>query len=302
MINFKSPLIGLVKGAMSPQDFELSGNLTPEHSNKMIDVIRDNSQFLSKVETVKMAKLETEVDAHDIAEGILVRVAEGTEPTDEQLTGIENIGCKLKALPVQLFSNVKKSTIENNAFNVNFDEETFTKFMKRFSNELVYLGFAGESAEGISFKTLNHGWLDIARTSDKTNKATYAANATISDRLTALVRQIHEDVIGEASIIINPKDYQEYLLEIAKDTATASILLNATAKSFLGYPIEVQNKIPQGTYLATPLKNLVFGMCMDIFRSREWNNRKRVVEYTFDVSCDYEIIVKKWATICEQEV
>lgn len=302
MINSKSPLIGLVKGAMSPQDFELSGNLTPEHSNKMIDVIRDNSQFLSKVETIKMVKLETEVDAHDIAEGILVRVAEGTEPTDEQLTGIENIGCKLKALPVQLFSNVKKSTIENNAFNTNFDDETFTKFMKRFSNELVYLGFAGESAEGISFKTLNHGWLDIARTSDKTNKATYTSAATISDRLTALVRQIHEDVIGEASIIINPKDYQEYLLEIAKDTATASILLNATAKSFLGYPIEVQNKIPQGTYLATPLKNLVFGMCMDIFRSREWNNRKRVVEYTFDVACDYEIIVKKWATICEKEI
>jgi len=295
-----SNLIKLIKDAISATDFELSGNLTPANANIMIDTIKDNSSFLSKVQTVKMMKLETDVDAHDIAEGILVRVNEGDEPTAEQLAGLSNIGCKLSALPVQLFANITKSAIENNIYNEKFDEETFQKFMKRFSNELVYLGFAGTAATGASFTTLNNGWLDIIRTSNLTPKATYEAGATVSDRLTALVRKVHEDVIGESAIIINPKDYQEYLLEIAKDTATASILLNATAKSFLGYPIEVQNKIPQGTYVATPLKNLVFGMCMDIFRGREWNSRKRVVEYTFDVACDYEVIVKKWATICEQ--
>lgn len=299
MFENKSTLVSLIKGNLSPQDFEVSGNLTPINANIMIDTIKKNN-FLSKVQTVKMSKLETEVDAHDIAEGILVRVAEGEDPTNEQLASIKNIGCKLKALPVQLFANVTKSAVENNAFNKNFDQDTFNKFMRRFSNELVYLGFAGTAATGTSFVTLNNGWLDIIKNNADTNKATYAENATISERLTALVREIHEDVIGESAIIINPKDYQEYLLEIAKDTATASILLNATAKSFLGYPIEVQNKIPQGTYLATPLKNLVFGMCIDIFRAREWNNRKRVIEYTFDVACDYEVVVKKWATICEQ--
>jgi hypothetical protein len=295
----KSQLTSLIKNNILPKDFELSGNLTPAQAKIMIDTIKDSSEFLKKVQTVPMLKLETEVDAYDIAEGILIRVAEGDEPTAEQLATIKNIGCKLQALPVQLFANVTKSSIENNAFNTTFDQDVFKKFMRRFSNELVYLGFAGVGAEGTTFKELNNGWLDIIRTSEDTNKATYSEDATVSERLTALVENVHEDVIGEASIVINPKDYQKYLLEIAKDTATASILLNATAKSFLGYPIEVQNKIPSGTYIATPLKNLVFGMCQDIFRAREWNNRKRIVEYTFDVSCDYEVVVKKWATICE---
>lgn len=297
-------LIQLAKGSISPEDIEQSGILTPAQSNDMLEAIKDNNAFLKEITYSRQAKLKGSVDAYDIADGSLVRVEEGVEPTDEQLAGMSNIGCALDMLNVQLFADVTFSTIRNNQYNTKFLTEMFQRFTTKFGNELVHLGFVGYENDNLDneFARLNKGWVHLAQNSTDTKKATYAVDSKIADRLKALIDVVHDDVVGEAAIIMNPRDYQTYLLETGLDTAEVSLVVNAEAKSFLGYPIKVQGKMPQGVYMSTPLKNLAFGICNEIFRSQKWHDRKRVVQYTFDVACDYGIVIDKWAAICEQAV
>ena len=49
--------------------------------------------------------------------------------------------------------------------------------------------------------------------------------------------------------------------------------------------------------MATPLENLVLGVCLDISRNRWYDPEERALKYIFDASVDYEIIIKKWVSI-----
>jgi hypothetical protein len=132
-------------------------------------------------------------------------------------------------------------------------------------------------------------------------KDTYTSGAVMTTRLQKVVAAINADVKGpQTAILMSYADWEAYVLEVATTAYEASILLTANAKTFMGYPIELSKYMPAGKYFATPLNNLCFGISTQIYRAREFNARKRCLEYTFDLGCDYEIIVKKWATLVTQ--
>jgi hypothetical protein len=292
----ESKLVQFAKWLITPESLTVTGSLTPKQSRSLISAIKKNNEFLKKINYQTMTSLEQFVDAFDIADGVLVRVPEGVEPSDADKKKYQNIGTTLKALAVNLFSDVTRSTLQNNADNKNLDQYLFDGFATKFGNELVMLGFKGVAETGDTFENLHKGWVQVAKDSADTAKDTYdAATEGILDRLKKLVKKIHPDAKGPGtSIIMSWADYEDYILALGGDTLTASIIANANTKSFMGYPIEVQKDMAEGEYLATPLKNLVFGAVTDVYRGREWNARKRCMEYTFDLKCDYEIVIKKW--------
>lgn len=297
----ESKLMQFAKGLITPESLTVSGSLTPKQSKKFISAIIKNNAFLGKVTTQTMNSLQQYVDAYDIAEGILVRVAEGSEPLTAQKKGYSNIGCTLEALKVQLFADVTRSTLENNADNPNFESMLFNGFATRWGNELVKLGFEGTADSGATFATLNKGWITIAAASDAVNSDTYTADGEGDcqlARLEALVAKIPVDIKGPGvSILMNWADYEALQKEVAEGTNSTATLLKGNADTFMGYPLERVKWMPKGKYMATPLKNLVFGISTSAYRGREWNGRKRCMEYTFDLGCDYEIIVKKWVAL-----
>ncbi len=291
-------VIKFAKGLITPESLTITGSLTPKQSKGFYSAIVNNNEFLKKVTTKQMNSLELFVDAYDVAEGILVRVPEGSEPTNSQKRTYSNIGCTLRALKAQLFADVTRSTIENNADNPNFEKELFNGFSIRFGNELVKLGFEGVDETGDSFENLNKGWIQVAKDSSDVKKDTYASTDKMVDRLSGLIENLDKDAKGPStSILMSWSDWEKYMLELADTTKTAALFTDAKTKSFMGYPIEVNKYMPNGVYMATPLKNLVFGMLTKIYRERTWNARKRAIEYTFDVGNDYEIIIKKWVSL-----
>jgi hypothetical protein len=287
----------LKSGSMSAINTSLSGTLTPEQSHNFIDVIKDNSAFLPKITVEKMGRLTKELDAWDVARGILVRVPSGERPTEEQRKKLGLVGCKLDAKAVQLFARILQDALEDNKSNPKFEEQTFESFSKAFGNDLVYLGFVGNSDtyDG-TFETLNKGWIEIAKESSETTKATYAATESITGRLTAIAKSIHPDVLNDSVILISAADYQRYNEELSAKAA-ANILIEGSAKKVLGVPLEIQPFMPNGVYMATPLKNLVLGTVIDIRRNRWYDNEERALKYVFEVYCDYEIVVKKWVSL-----
>lgn len=288
----------ILKGSISATDTTLSGELHAQVAHAFVDAIKDNSKFLQKITTEKMKKITKELDAWDVARGVLVRVPSGDKPTDEQRKKLDVIGCTLESKPVQLFARVLQDALEENADNPKFEQETFSAFTKAFGNDLALLGFIGEKDDYADkkFENLNKGWFQVIKDSTDAKKITYAANAKQVTRLTALVDNIHDDVFGEAVILINPKDYRAYQKELSENAA-ASILVKGDAKEILGVPLEVNPLVKEGEYLATPLKNLVLGLGINIRRNRWYDGEERALKYVFDLYCDYEVVIKKWTTL-----
>lgn len=289
-------------GSIAAVNATLSGSLTPEQAHNFIDAIKDNSGFMQKVTVEKMGRLTKELDAWDVARGILVRVASGEKPTEAQRAQLNLAGCKLDAKAVQLFARILQDALEDNKHNPKFEEQTFSSFSRAFGNDLVNLGFTGSSDtyDG-SFATLNKGWLQIAKDSVDTTKIEYATADSVTSRLTALAKSIHADALSDAVILVSPADYQTYNEELSANAA-AGILIEGSAKKILGIPLEVNAFMPEGTYMATPLKNLVMGTVIDIRRNRFYDSEERALKYIFEVYCDYEIVVKKWVSIMTEAV
>ncbi len=300
--NEESDLVKFAKDAIGPSDLAVSGTISPTRATKFIDLIKNNNDLLKKVTVIPMDSIESEYDVWDMERGVLVRVDEGKEPTDTQKKKIQNKGRKLTAKPMQLFADVLRATILNNQHRPNLAAWLDNRFSIKFGSELSYLGFIGEkdTYSPKEFKNLNKGWVQIAKDESDTNKTTYAADDTMVARLEKLVDSADNDMPDDAKILIHRKDFIKYCLEVGKSTNTAQLLIDAAASGFAGYGFEVTNNMPSGTYMLTPLQNLVFGMVSNIYRAREWNSRKRAIEYTFDIYADYDIAVPRFVSIATQ--
>ncbi|GLO70089.1 hypothetical protein MACH17_16060 [Phaeobacter inhibens] len=97
--------VALSKGLIEPEDLRNGGGLTPQGAAKLITMLFADT-FLSKVTTIRMSKLTRDVDVMDIMRRQLVRVAQGREPADDDLTSASEHGCKLTALDAQLFASL----------------------------------------------------------------------------------------------------------------------------------------------------------------------------------------------------
>ncbi len=298
-VDEESDLVKFAKDAISPSDLAVSGTISPTRAIKFIDLITKNSKLMDKITVIPMSSLKTDYDVWDMQKGVLVRVAEGSEPTSAKKKKIENAGRTLDAKAMQLFADVLRSTILNNQHRANLTSWLDSKFATKFANELVYLGFVGTDdtyANG-NFNELNKGWIQVATDESDTKKGTYAADDTMVARLEKLVENADDDLGDDAKILIHRKDFQNYCIEVGKSTNSSALLIEAAAQGFAGYGFEVTNNMPSGTYILTPLKNLVFGMVSDIYRAREYNARKRAIEYTFDIHADYDIAVPKFVSL-----
>lgn len=287
----------ILKASFAATDTTLSGSLTPEQAHNFVQVVKDNSDFLNKINVVKMGRLTKEVDAWDVAKGILVRVPSGQKPNEDQRKKLGLVGCKLDAKSVQLFARILQDALEENKHNPSFESETFEVFSKAFGNDLALLGFVGKSdTYANSFETLHKGWLQIAKDSSEAVKVTYTESQSVSDRLKALVKSIAADAKANSVILINPNDVSTYNEELSKLNSPTH-LIEAGAKKILGVPFLESPLMPEGEYLATPLKNLLLGIVLDIRRNRWYDAEERALKYVFDVFVDYEIAIKKWVSI-----
>lgn len=287
----------ILKASFAATDTTLSGSLTPEQAHNFVQVVKDNSDFLNKINVVKMGRLTKEVDAWDVAKGILVRVPSGQKPNEDQRKKLGLVGCKLDAKSVQLFARILQDALEENKHNPSFESETFEVFSKAFGNDLALLGFVGKSdTYANSFETLHKGWLQIAKDSSEATKVTYTESQSVSDRLKALVKSIAADAKANSVILINPNDVSTYNEELSKLNSPTH-LIEAGAKKILGVPFLESPLMPEGEYLATPLKNLLLGIVLDIRRNRWYDAEERALKYVFDVFVDYEIAIKKWVSI-----
>jgi len=248
----KHDLIKFAKGVIGPTDLAVAGEITPSRANKFIDLITSQDKLLSQINVIPMDSLKTTYDVWDMEKGILVRVPEGSEPSDSKKSGVSNEGRELDSKAMQLFADVTRASILNNQHRPNFISWLDGRFANKFSSELLYLGFVGEkdTYSPQEFKNLNKGWLQIANDESDSNKVTYAADDSMVKRLETLVDSADDDLPDGAKIFIHRKDFIKYCLEVGKSTNTAELLIQAAAQ---GFAIEQGLDIP---FLVQSIKKL----------------------------------------------
>jgi hypothetical protein len=296
-------LVLFAKGLIGPEAIRAGNVLTPQQSKKIISLIFD-SDFLKKITTQKMTRLKFEGTVLDIPSRSMRRRAQGSEPGDNDKVDLNNFNYTLTAEDMQLFADLTKDFLRNNADNPGLAGEVEAMLAKRLRGELVDLAFNGEASDyagdDAAFLGLNEGWVKIAMDAKTAGDAKGGVIDPATDgwftTLGNLWELVPDQVKSSAIIHMNTGDADKYAEERAvNDAAIRSD--SERARKYLGYPIEPVSEMPKGSILITPQKNLVFGLNGEIERAREYNARKGVLEYTFDLSADYEIAVKQFVVI-----
>ena len=290
-------IVNIAKDLIAPADIKAGGTLRPEESERLISTVF-KTDFLSKVNTKRMSRTKSAIDVFDIAKRQLVRVAEGTEPTDNQ--DVTDAGAVMTALSVQLFPSVTLSFLRDNKDNPNLVQTVEMAFADTLTRDLVDLGFNGTSdtATGSTadekFLALNKGWVQVAKDNAAVIDVTKAkANMKWVTYLGNVLKAADDRYKNDSVFIMNTGDADAYGIELGGHVTGTALVADSPLRRFQGRQIIGNAYMPTGTILFTPINNLVFGMSTEIRRDRDYHSRKRVIEYTFDMAVDYEIAVKK---------
>jgi len=293
-------------GTISPTDVALNGTLTPAQGRALISAIVDNSGVLKRIVVDVTGKLTKKRTALDAAKGVLVRHISGVATPDTAKAKLGVVGAELDMTKyVVLEAQINKDTLDDNQDNPNFETEQYNGFSMVFSNDLTYLGFVGtadNAAADAPFNQLAKGWLTIAAESDNTAKATYTivaddAGATVVAALRKVRETAHSDIRQTMSIFISPEDYESYTDYIESKHQNTTALTASGLYGFKGNELIIVPDMPQGTYLGTPLQNMVMGISKNIQRDRWWDPDRSAMRYRFIVNPDYEFDVHKYVTL-----
>ncbi len=302
-------LSGILKsGGITAADVTLDGTLTPKQGRAFANAIVDHSTYLKKITVDITGKLTKTRTALDAAKGVLTRHSAGVGTTDAQLKKLGVVGCKLNMVNgVKLVAQVTDEALEDNQDNPNFEKEQFAGFSTVFGNDILYLGVVGiadNDADNAPFNELAKGWLAVASESASVVKAEYANSGTATEKVLAAlsltVNNLHTDIRYKTAIHLSPEDYDTYVDYIADAHQNTAVLLSGEAAKYKGRELVVMEDFPQGTYLATPLQNVVLGMSKQIKRSRWTDNDTSSIMYKFVTRPDYEFDIHKYVTLVTQ--
>ncbi|OQY56421.1 MAG: hypothetical protein B6247_03985 [Candidatus Parabeggiatoa sp. nov. 2] len=286
-------LVRVAKGYIEPQDFRVGGELRPEQSERVINMIVED-KFLSRVTVERMSRNDKDVEVFDIKPRQLKRVPEGREPTEQELSGVKEHGCILHAKPVNLFVNIKLTTLRNNADKPGLVTMLNQSFNTVFQNDLTDLGFVGKGEDGSDFENLHKGWLKIAEeSSDAPKVEIQPSSVSWIDKLAAIKKASDKLYRPTSVFIMSPNDIMEYDVQLGKMITGAPIIADEAGHRFLRQPTVASNYMPDGHVLYTPIKNLILGVNKLIRRSGQWHAMRRCFEFVYDMSVDYEIYIKK---------
>lgn len=292
-------VVALAKSLIGPNDLANGGTLTPQRADKLISMIMADT-FLTKINTVKMSRLERNIDAIDVAARQLVRVPQGDEPEDGQTANAGEHGAILRALTVQLFPTLTLDFLRENKDNPQLLQMVEKAFVTRLRNDLVDLGFngthddSGGATQAEKFLRLNKGWVQIALDHADAPKIDIdPATDTWKATLGAIMETGDEKWREQSTFVMNLADADKYAEELGSHVTGTPLTAESPLRRFNGLPIEANPRMPRGKVLFTPLMNLAHGVHTDIQQDKEYHKRRRALEYTFDMAVDYEIAVKQ---------
>lgn len=284
-------LANLLKAGNVPADFSIGGTLTPDQIRAFYSLMIDQSEFLKGITTVYGKKLTIPISVRNMGNRVLVRVAEGSEPTSDQKAEHSQLGKNLLCRPVQLFYTLPFQTIEDNADDPEFENRIAGDIAIQFSNDIADLGVNGvaDGDAGATFLNLCKGWITLAKASSYTSKINTNGDIDLSVSFGKILAGYPAKFKNpNCRFFVSPNDKEAYQKTLGGKDSTANLLMTGNGVKYLGYDIQAVPYMPDGTHFFCDQKEFILGLVLGIKKYREVKGTKRCVDYTYDFSLDYD--------------
>lgn len=287
---------GVEKGLITPESVSLGGVLETQIAREFIWKIRDQSAFLKRIYVRPVSKIKASFKLLDIASEVLVRVAQGDEPTADQLAELARNDVEFTNLATQLFYTLTFDDIRDNQDNPQFEGEVETNMALTFANDIARLGFQGVADDyaGRAWGCLNKGWLQVAKeTCPLAQRINSSGETTITAIFDAMIDALPDKyaVEDKTEFLVSPSDYRAWVKEMYATGSDVLAMSKVTGKvpAYMGFPVASDPQmITDIQMLAQPL-NFWMTVLTQIERYREVSGRKRCIDYTYDCSFDFGI-------------
>ena len=287
---------GVEKGLITPESVSLGGALETQIAREFIYLVREQSAFLARITVKPVGKVQASFKLLDIASEVLVRVAQGTEPTADQLAELARTDVNFVNLATQLFYTLSFDDIRDNKDNPAFEGEIETNMAMTFSNDVVRLGFNGVADDyaGSAWNRLNKGWLQCAKENvppaQRVNSNGETSLIAVMDAMIAALPDKWADQT-KVEFLLSPTDYRAWVKEMYGDGHDVLALAKIDGKlpAYMGFKVASDPNMVTGVQLLTNPKNLWMTVLTSIERYREVSGRKRCLDYTYDYAFDFGV-------------
>ena len=273
------------------------GQLTTEQAEKFIDTVVAQDQFLQKIQTVTMSSKTYQLNTVGLANRIMRKATEGTDPGFTQSVTITPKS--LISQEVILPYDITFSFLEENIQKENAEDLINNVFAKAFKNDLLDLAFNGDEASSDPFIQINDGYLKIAGADSSIAHFTIPASPVYKDvfkNMLALLPNKWKNNPVELCYLVSPDIEEAYRAELSnRNTALGdSMVTEYRSAQYSGIDICSVPYLPGGTtpkIILTKYQNLAVGLGRDIRIGKQVQERKRIVEYTISAKIDFNYVV-----------
>ena len=290
----------IAKAAITSADLATGGKLNPEQANKFIDYMVDQSAFLKDIRTERMAGPTKDLDFIGVANRIIRKGVEATEPTET--AGIQTSKKQLNSTEVILPADISLTFLEDNIEKEGAEDHIARMLALQFGNDLTDLAWNGNTATPTTdpfypFLSIDDGFIKLAKASANTHKydtngSTDYKGVVFPGMLNMLPNKWKANK-AELRFYVSPTVAEAYIEQLTtRQTAWADELLQ-TGKlpQYKGITIFPVDYIPDDVIILTLRKNLATGIQREFTSDRERKPRKRVIEYTMTGRVDAAQIV-----------
>jgi len=273
------------------------GQLNAEQSEKFINTVVEQDQFLQKIQTVSMSSKTYQLNTVGVASRIMRKATEGTDPGFTQSVTITPKS--LVSQEVILPYDITFSFLEENIQKENAEDLINNVFAKAFRNDLLDLAFNGDEASSDPFVQINDGYLKLANADSTVTDyviPSVPVYKTVFQEMLALLPNKWKNNPAELCFLVSPDVEELYRGELSnRNTALGDLMVtDYRSAQYSGIDIVPVPFVPGGTgqkIILTKYQNLAVGIGRDIRIGKQIQERKRIVEYTISAKIDFNYVL-----------
>ncbi len=299
-----SELVKLHK-ANNAQTLSVNQTLHPGAAAKLINDIKDQSEFLKKITVLQSSTITHACPVLTMSSRNLTYLAEGGSGVDENTKKAEssNIGKDLTLRDVDLVYDLLYSALDNDETG-EIEKTVPEQISATFSNDLHDLGMNGltdtrnlvynETTNPEPMFTLHKGWAVIAKTSTNTNKVNTHGDTDILASMDKMIKAMPARYRNKAIVefILSSNDYEDFVKLMAPKDASGSIAQTGKVLGHRGYNVTENPYLADGVHFLTNPKNLILDMSVKGIKKSITNKpENKCYRYIYTLPCDYEISV-----------
>ena len=267
------------------------GKLNPEQEQQFRDFLIGKTVALSRVQTLTMSAPQRYLDELLTASRKLRAAAEAQAPTAADafttarrtLTTVETIWAE----------DVSLMFIEDNIEGGAIDSHIARNLATAVGNDHNDLFWNGDEDDSDDFLGINDGIIDIAKADGSVVDYDAASDTTVEAILSGAYRVFAYDYAARPDL--NPTVFVPYKTALTYAEAFANhstafgeqVTLNGLpALRYFGVPVVAEPHLGGDEAVLTPAQNLIWGVQRGITMESQWNQRKRVIEYTITARTD----------------